>query len=359
MEIYLNNGHAFPVPVAVADHLLGLASHDQLKVLLFVLCHADETLTEAQIAKSCKVQPAAVEEALVFWQDCNILQNAPAVPAVSVQKTAAEAPPAETATVQPVQQSRPAAGVQQGLSTACDKPTPIYTSSERFHLLPSEIAERQKDPAIKELFQSAEQYAGRTLNYTEQKSLIWMNEYLGMQPDLISLLIAFCAHIEKSSPSYMEKIARAWQEQNINTPALALEDIEKRTNGTNACTFTNRIRSMFEMPRTPTEYQQGFIDNWFKNGYSLELIRYAYEKTRNSADDKLSFPYIDKILTAWDESGIRTVAEAKQVDESFYAKKRQKKKESGKSSAPASKARKETAGASFELNDFDQLINKF
>ena len=86
MEIYLNNGHAFPVPVAVADHLLGLASHDQLKVLLFVLCHAGETLTEAQIAKSCKVQPAAVEEALVFWQDCNILQNAPAVPAVSVQK---------------------------------------------------------------------------------------------------------------------------------------------------------------------------------------------------------------------------------------------------------------------------------
>ena len=91
MEIYLNNGHAFPVPVAVADHLLGLASHDQLKVLLFVLCHAGETLTEAQIAKSCKVQPAAVEEALVFWQDCNILQNAPAVPSVSVQKTAAEA----------------------------------------------------------------------------------------------------------------------------------------------------------------------------------------------------------------------------------------------------------------------------
>ncbi len=350
MEIYLNNGHAFPVPVAVADHLLGLASHDQLKVLLFVLCHAGETLTEAQIAKSCKVQPSAVEEALVFWQDCNILQNAPAVPAVSVQKTAAEAPPAQTAPVQPVQT------VQQSLSTACDKPTPIYTSSERFHLLPSEIAERQKDPAIKELFQSAEQYAGRPLKPTEQKSLIWMNEYLGMQPDLISLLIAFCAHIEKFSPSYMEKIARAWQEQNINTSALALEDIEKRTN---ARTFTGRIRSMFEMPRTPTEYQQGFIDNWFKNGYSLELIRYAYEKTRNSADDKLSFPYIDTILTSWDESGIRTVAEAKQVDESFYAQKRQKKKESGKSSAPASKARKETAGASFELNDFDQLINKF
>ena len=57
MEIYLNNGHSFPVPVAVADHLLGLASHDQLKVLLYVLCHANEPLSQEQIAKCCKVQP--------------------------------------------------------------------------------------------------------------------------------------------------------------------------------------------------------------------------------------------------------------------------------------------------------------
>ena len=40
MEIYLKQGHTFPVPVTVADHLLGLASHDQLKVLLYLLCHA-------------------------------------------------------------------------------------------------------------------------------------------------------------------------------------------------------------------------------------------------------------------------------------------------------------------------------
>ena len=356
MEIYLNNGHAFPVPVAVADHLLGLASHDQLKVLLYVLCHANEPLTQEQVAKSCKVKPSAVEEALIFWQDANVLLTAPAVPAVGLQMAAAvpQAVPAQTAAPLP-QEPAPV----QSADSFQDNPQSLKTSSDRFHITPSEIANRiQNNPSIQELFQSAEQYASRLLNPTEQKLLIWMNEYLGMPPEMISVLLTFCAHIGEFNASYIEKIAIIWKTDGINTPELAIEDIERRTNFR---AYTGQIRSMFEMHRKPTEYQQSFIDNWQRNGYSLELVRLAYEKTRNQADDKLSFPYINKILVSWAEKGIRTVAEAQKLDDAFYAQKslKEKQRKSPANSKSQPRSKPEAADASFNLEDFDQLVNRF
>ena len=94
MEIYLKQGHTFPVPVTVADNLLKLASHDQLKVLLYLLCHAEEPLSAETVAQNCKVLPDAVEEAIAFWQDANVLSNTQDLPAVRLQNTAPQQRPA-------------------------------------------------------------------------------------------------------------------------------------------------------------------------------------------------------------------------------------------------------------------------
>lgn len=356
MEIYLNNGHSFPVPVAVADHLLGLASHDQLKVLLYVLCHANEPLSQEQIAKSCKVQPAAVEEALVFWQDeVNILNTTHSVPNVTIQDkpTSAQtmpdeqpAPKTETVQAKPVE-------------THPTIPTTFRISSERFQITPSEIADRiRKDSALFELFQNAERYAGRPLKMAEQKSLIWMNETLDMPPEVIDVLCVCCAQLKKFAVVDMDRLAFTWHEQGIHTVEEALKDANKRTN---SGVFTDQIRKMFEMSRTPTTYQQSCIDNWRLSGYSLDLIQFAYEKTRNQADDKLSFPYINTILLAWAEAGIHTVQEAQKLDEAFYQQKAQKKakKTRPEKTKPAGSIQTDTQDASFDLADFDQLVNRF
>lgn len=347
MEIYLNNGHSFPVPVAVADHLLGLASHDQLKVLLYVLCHANEPLSQEQIAKSCKVQPAAVEEALVFWQDeVNILNITHAVPTVTIQnKTAvAQSTPNLTESAEPVQNTNPAVQIQSFSSP---------------NLLPSEIAERlNKNKAMKNVFDSVANQIGNMPNNTIQNCLIRMNEYLGLEPDLILMLATFCVKIKSFNARYMEKIAIEWQERGITTHALAERDINRRDKSR---TYTGRIMQLFEMSRTPTAYQQSFIDQWQTKGYSLDLIQFAYEKTRNQADDKLSFPYINTILLAWNEAGIRTVQEAQKLDEAFYQEKAQKKakKTRPEKTKPAGSIQADTQDASFDLADFDQLVNRF
>ena len=334
MEIYLNNGHAFPVPVAVADHLLGLASHDQLKVLLYVLCHADETLTQEQIAESCKVQPAAVEEALVFWQDCNILLTAPAVSSVSVQKTAAAALPAAAAP--PVQAGTPAAQVQ---------------SSSHPHLTPSQIVERmEKNKALKDMFDAVAQFIGDMPNNSMQNSLIWMHEYLGLQPDILLMLAAFCAQHNRFIPKYMEKIAVEWQERGITTHKLALDDINRRTESRS---FTGRIKSMFEMQRDPTTKQQEYIDSWQRSGFSPELIRLAYEKTRDKMDDKVKFDYLNGILRRWEAAGIRTPEDAAREDAAYYAAKKKRNPTGNAAGKPA----REAADSSIDMDEVEKLMN--
>lgn len=329
----------FSVPVTVAEHLLGLASHDQLKVLLYVLCHADRPLSAEQIAQSCKVQPDAVEEALAFWQDANVLGTSQELPAVSL--TAAPASPDAPAQPAPVQ---PAPSVPQPRVQGVAR---IQISSSNFALMPSEIAERiQCDSDLAELFRSAEQLIRRPLNHTEQKSLIWMHEYLGIKVDLLIMLVAYCS--EKFVSQKAEQIAIEWQEHGIITHPLVEADLRRRTE---ARSFTGRMMRIFEMEKHPTQKQQAFFDRWQAAGYSEELIRYAMETCRDQKGDKVSFPYIDRILTNLAAEGVTTVEGAEQSRLRFQEKKNK----------PAEKPQKQQRGgdSSIDPEDLDRLMHPY
>lgn len=357
MDVYLHAGHTFPVPVPVADNFLGLASHDQLKVLLYVLCHAGEPLTQEQIAKACKVLPSAVEEAVVFWQDANVLSNS--AQTVSVQITDApaqrvpvpQAVPVRTTVPQaaPVQPAVPAQPVQVVVPQ-------VQVSSTKSNISPSEMAEcLKKSPALAELFITAEQLLKRPLRYAEQNSLLWMNEYLGLAPDVLLMLVAYCIEAGSFNPRYIEQIAVEWQERGITTHAQAEADIRRRTE---ARSYTGRIMKLFEMQRRPTPTQQAFIDEWQAAQMPVELITLAYEKTRDQKDDKLSWSYLNGIIRRWAAAGIRTVAEAEKEDAAFYAAKEQKK-QGKRSPAPAAPAGQQAHSSSIDMDDVQKLINQF
>lgn len=348
MEVFLHNGQTFPVPVPVADNFLGLASHDQLKVLLYVLCHAGETLTQEQIAKSCKVLPSAVEEALVFWQNANVLAASPQT--VSVQLAAAQTAPAQPVPVPAPQQEQPAAAppsVPPGTSVPR-----VQVSSSNFNIRPSEMAERiRKNPALAELFRSAEQLLKKPVNPTEQKSLIWMHEYLGLTPDVLLMLAAYCISTGTFNARYIEQIAVEWQERGVTSHADAEADIRRRTE---ARTYTGRIMKIFEMQRRPTQKQQAFIDEWQAAQMPPELVQLAYEKTRDQKDDKLSWSYLNGILKRWAAAGIRTVADAEKEGAVYRSAKEQKKQKN-----PSAPAAQQPAHSSIDMDDVAKLINQF
>ena len=357
MEVYLNTARSFSVPTTVADHLLGIASHDQLKILLYVLAHSDKTLSDTEIAKACKVRTESVEEALVFWQNVNVLQTELPAANCRLTKETTEKPsesvpvPASKPTTVPVQQPMLDEAGTAGIAN-------IQTTSSGFHLLPTEIVARKNaDSAMSAMLTAAEQRVGHPLIHTELRSIFWMHEYLGLAPDLIFMIIAYCVEIERFSVRYMEAIAVEWAERGILTHELAVEDIERRTISR---TYTKKVMRIFEMKRRPTPNQQKYIDKWQEMNIAPEMVECAYYKTRDNANDQLSFPYINRILQAWSAEGIQTVAQAQAADDAYHAEKskQQGTKKPANAAKPTGKSSYNPTEHSYDLNEIEQLMNK-
>lgn len=291
----------FPVPNAVADHFLKLASPSALRVLLYLLRHSNEPLTDDIIGEALSISREQVEEAFLFWEQANILERSGTAKSPAPLRQSAPAPASPAPAPPAVQQ------------TAQDAPKPFaQRTSAGFLPTPSELAGRiQESQEIRTLFSMAEQQFHRMLTPTEQRSLLWMRDYLGLGPDVILMLIGYCISVEKPHVRYIETIAVSWQERGILTLSQAQEEVQALTAQR---TFTADIMRVFEMKRNPTPKQQAFIDQWQTKQYSMELITCAYEATIE-AIEKLNFPYIDKVLATWSGEGLTSREEVQAARE--------------------------------------------
>lgn len=318
MEYCFNGGcwgAVFAVPQSVVDNYIKLANEASLKVLLFMLRNSGKNFSSEEIASSLNLKNSQVEEAFLFWENANIISKNE----IGVQT------PKESSVVSEVQ------------TTEKIKKNSI-PSGTSYNLKPSEIAERVKNSEeIKVMFNMAEMSFGRPLNHTEQRSFIWMYEYLGMSADVLITIAAYCISMEKGSIKYIETIAADWSQKGINTLELVQEEIKLQEE---KFSYTGKIMKAFGMSRRPTAKQQEFIDGWKSKGYSLELIEYACEKTIE-AINKVNFPYINKILENWYSQGL--ITKSKIDSESASWKKQPSEKNEH----------------SYNLDDYKSLVNNF
>lgn len=319
MEYFVNFhgwNSIFAVPSSVVDNYIKLASGAALKVLLFVLRNNGKPLGKSFIASSLGISEENVEEAFCFWEQVNIL-------AKDNLQTSDKQPDTPPAAPPPVESK-----------------TPSFTqrSSANFLTSPSEIAARiDNSDKIKILLSMAEKSLGNMLTYTEQRSLIWIYEYVGLDVDVILMLLEYCISIGKPNMRYVETLAISWQENNINTLDSAQAEIKRLQESRS---FESKLMNIFGVSSKFSKKQKQFAADWLEKGYSTELIEYAYEKTMDSIS-KLSFPYIDTILKSWYANGLLTKT---QIDE--YDK---------PDSSFSSKKKKSSDQQSYDLNDLDSL----
>ena len=326
MPYLVNYGNSvFAVPGIVSDHFLRLADEVQLKVLLCYLRHMQENITAAQIAAFLHIEEARAEEALQFWTQADVLQLQGAAPGhfafAAPQAVPAAAPPAP----------QPKAVTQR--------------SSREVKLDPSEIASAlESSQTLAELFALAEKRLGRPLNHMEQRSLLWICQHLGMPCELILMLLEYCISIGKYSISYAESIAIRWESEGILTLTQAEEELDrmKQKHG-----YMEELRSILELKRKPTTKQQAYIDDWQAAGYSMELLKYAYEITVENID-KLNFKYMDTILKGWAAQGATTPEQAKKLRKNTPRSRKKRKRY-----APM------TDQEIAEMNDYLSLVNRF
>lgn len=277
----------FAIPDHAAD-CLKLASGKAVKLLLYILKNKITDIDFGAFSDVLDISAEDAEDAVSYWQQVGVLYPCGSEPAAVVKKNAEM-----TVSVSSVNN---AAAEQRAKEKAAKM------------ISPQEIADRvKKSEDIKFLFDSAENAFGKILNYTEQRTLIWLHDYYNIAPDILLMIMDLAKQTGKANMNYVEKIAVNWQENNITTHELAMREINRLKN---YYSFEGQAAAKLGLDRTLTPTERKFLKEWSDKGISIDMVVYAYEKTIDSIG-KIKFSYMNKIIIGWQENGITTVNAAK------------------------------------------------
>lgn len=342
MKYSLNAGEwnsVFAVPSGVVDKYIKLAGGNSLKLLLFLLRHGGETFSDEELKSALGFREVGeLEDAALFWVQRGVIRY-------DTEKTVGDTDAFSPASVKP----KNIVSAQLTLDeTAPENPADTRTASSVRKISPDsgiyvsggEIAGRiNSDPEIEALFDEAQKLYGRALRPRESQTVIALVDHFGIPAMAAAMLLKYCFKIGKTTPSYINTVAKSWSDDEINTIELAdarISAMEKQNSVEEA------LREAMELKSKLTPEQRRFIAVWTDDwGFNTEMIMLAYDITVNSTG-KASFAYANKILENWNNAGIKTRADAEQQNTA----RRQKNTEPS------------TANSSFDMDDVMSQIKK-
>lgn len=174
------------------------------------------------------------------------------------------------------------------------------------------------DRSFQALYGEVQRVLGRTLNTEELKILLGFVRYLGLPTEVISMLIYYCkdrarakGQLRNPSLRTIEKEAYYWAENGIDTMEEAAAFIQNQNQR------RSRVAGLMELlqirGRTLTGGESRYAESWLEMGFEEDVIKLAYEKTCLNTGG-LSWAYMNKILTRWQEQGLFTLEQVNAAD---------------------------------------------
>lgn len=314
MEFRLNFEKAiggFMMPTDVVDSHLKLAGALQLRVILYCYRNMNTSIDPEQISNALSVSEEDVRDALMFWSELGLLvcdgMNSALVPQEPEPKKAA-----------PPKAPRP------------DR---------------SEVARRGLEcPEIAFLLNESQQKFGRMLKQSESSVLVWLYDDLGLDAALILMVIEYALQAGRCNISYIEKVAKDWSENGVETIADAEARIVELNNARSAW---NIMRSAFGLDQRAPSDSEAKLAKQCVIEWKMErdLLKKAYDICVDSLG-KYRASYIKTVLTSWHKKGINKVSDLEK--ETVQNKVQQKSKDSGK----------KYAYATYDMSLMDKIINE-
>ena len=293
----------FAVPSSIVEKYIKIAKEDFLKVLLVLLSNAGSDLSEDEIAEISGVSKANVLDAIDFWTVHSVICKSgnvlcPTKKSEAKTEIIEEVPAKKTLVQRVVKPQKKETDVSVGKNTKIRTSDPVRLSG-------FELSKRiESADELKWLVSETERLFGRFLNQSEVSSLVTMFDYAGLAADIIVMLIEYCISIDKANMRFIEKTAYNWADLGIDTHKAVEDHINSLITEKNN---EYLIKSALEIhDRNLTTKQKEFVSVWLEKWqFSIEMIKIAYEMCIDNTS-KLSFPYINKILSSWHEKGIKT-----------------------------------------------------
>ena len=174
------------------------------------------------------------------------------------------------------------------------------------------------DSSFRMLYGEIQRLLGKNLNTEELKILLSFDRYLGLSPEVISVLVSYCkdkarqkGSLRNPSLRTIEKEAYNWAEQGIDTLEEAAAYIH--TQNVRNSRLAALMRTLQIHGRSLTQAEERYARSWLDMGFADGVIAMAYEKTCLNTGN-LNWNYMNKILTSWQASGFKTVEQIKAGD---------------------------------------------
>lgn len=320
----------FVVPKSIITKHLKLVKEDYLKVLLILLSSSPSKVSAQDISDLCGISIENVSDALKYWENCKIIKNSEDcfVPFID-EKNDTSASPAKEIVEKILPKSKTRAQTKTENNITFKSNTPIRPNA-------FEVSHRiETTEELKWIVSETERLFSRFITPTEAAVLVSMFDYAGLPADVIIMIIEYCVSIDKANLRFIEKTAYSWADKGIDSHQKVSEYIASISAKKD---LEDKIKRIFEIwERSLTSKQKEFANIWISEWeISDELLKFAYEKCIDNTS-KLSFPYINKILSNWNENGFKTVNDVLNSENS-------RKQESAEKS-------------SFSLDDLDDITN--
>ena len=251
----------YAIPTDVADKYLKIATHTQLKVLLYFMRNISDGIDSQKISDALRLDINETEDALLFWQQCGILTGA--------------TPKEELKTVV----------VKSTLPSRTDV-----------------IKRGLEDKQLMFLLREAQLKFGRNLKQNESQLLVSLYDDHGMDPSVILLLLGYAVREGKCNLTFVKKTATHWLESGVETVMDAENLIAESAKQNLAWSV---VQSAFGIERRNPSTKEAELSNLWVNEWkiSTELLKAAYDACVD-AKTKLSMPYVAKIIESWHKDGV-------------------------------------------------------
>ncbi|MBO5060140.1 MAG: DnaD domain protein [Clostridia bacterium] len=288
MPHFSNENKFIPVPAEFIRELLPQANATFVKVYLYLLMLADENSNAefADIAETLGLLESDLMHAIKYWESLGVIfKNGD-----SFSFSAKGIPPVQS-------------------TDAAAQDTSAHPRVENL----AEIIEGDK--SLSDMFMLSQEILGKTITERDMETIYWFYSDLKMSVEVILLLLEYCVSKGKNRLSYIEKVAVSWNEMGLNTSesvALYIKNEEQKTG------FLYSIRKIMGIAdRSLSQIEEKYLTKWHEElGMSEEMIALAYEYCIIQTA-KLSFPYMDKIITRWHKNNIFTLPAAEEDNRNF------------------------------------------
>lgn len=190
---------------------------------------------------------------------------------------------------------------------------------ERPYYSEQDVIRADYDPEFTRLKEEVQRLLGKGMNVEELKILLGFVRYLGMTPDVISVLVSYCkdrarqkGRLRNPSLRTIEKEAYAWAERGIDTVEEAVAFIQAQ-NVRNS--RLSRLMNILQIRgRSLTAAEERYAQSWLDLGIEEEMLAMAYERTCLNTGG-LNWAYMNKIIQRWHEQGLRTAEAVRTGDQ--------------------------------------------